>query len=269
MSATVTLSLRDGGVGRIDLSGVLPETLAGKSASEIAAMPLRLDGQPVALGELFAVTPGAGHGLVIEAEGAQLDCLGKAMSAGLLRVEGSAGHYAGQDLRGGEVVIAGDCGDFAANGMRGGLLRIAGHAGDWLGAALIGERAGMAGGVVTVAGDAGERLGDRMRRGLILVRGQAGEACGARMLAGTLVVAGGCVGAPGFGLRRGSLILGRAPELLPATFNDSGVVELSWLNLLRRHAESFLPGVVPASARSRRYQGDLACGGKGELLVPA
>ncbi len=269
MSAAVTLSLQAGYAGRIDMSGVLPETLAGKSASEIAATRLLVDGQPIALGELFAVTPGDGDSLQIEADAGQLDCLGKDMSAGLLRVEGSAGHYAGQGLRGGELVIAGNCGDFAANGMRGGLLRVQGDAGDWLGAALIGERAGMAGGVVAVAGDVGDRLGDRMRRGLILVRGRAGEACGARMLAGTLVVAEGCAGAPGFGLRRGSLILGRAPESLSATFNDSGVVELAWLKLLRRHAEAFLPGVVPASARCRRYMGDLAFGGKGELLLPA
>lgn len=269
MSAAVTLSLLAGYDGRIDMSGVLPETLAGKSTSEIAATMLLLDGHPIALGELFAVAPGSGDTLVIQGDARHLDYLGKDMTVGVLRVEGSAGHYAGQGLRGGELVIAGNCGDFAANGMRGGLLRIHGNAGDWLGAALIGDRAGMAGGVVAVAGDAGDRLGDRMRRGLILVRGRAGDACGARMLAGTLVIAEGCAGAPGFGLRRGSLILGKAPESLSATFNDSGVVELSWLNLLRRHADAFLPGVVPETSRARRHMGDLAFGGKGEVLVPA
>jgi len=101
------------------------------------------------------------------------------------------------------------------------------------------------------------------------VRGRAGAACGARMLAGTVAVAGGCAGSPGFGLRRGSLILGEAPASLSATFNDSGVVELAWLKLLRRHAQAFLPDVVPATARCRRYMGDLAFGGKGEVLVPA
>jgi len=269
MSA-MTLSLRAAPAGRIDMSGVLPETLGGRTAGDIAAQTVRVDGNPVALGELFAVTPGeTGAALLIDAGSGRLDCLGKGMTAGTLRVEGSAGHYAGQDLRGGELIITGDAGDCAANGMRGGLLRIAGNAGNWLGAALIGDRAGMGGGVVAVAGDAGDRLGDRMRRGLILVRGKAGAACGARLLAGTLVVAGGCAGAPGPGLRRGSLILGRAPDIIPATYNDAGVADLSWLGLLRRHADAILPGVVPDSPRVRRYMGDLAFGGKGEILAPA
>jgi formylmethanofuran dehydrogenase subunit C len=123
--------------------------------------------------------------------------------------------------------------------------------------------------VVAVEGNAGDRLGDRMRRGLILVRGQAGDACGARLLAGTLVVAGGCGTQPGAGLRRGSLILGRRPEAIPPSFNDSGRVDLSYLGLLHRHAESFLPGLLPASTQAHRYMGDLAFGGKGEILVLA
>lgn len=269
MSA-MTLTLRAAPAGRIDMSGVLPETLGGRTAGDIASQTVRVDGNPVALGDLFAVTPGeAGAALRIDAGSGRLDCLGKGMTSGTLHVEGPAGHYAGQDLRGGELIIEGDAGDCAANGMRGGLLRIAGNAGDWLGAAQIGDRAGMGGGVVAVAGDAGDRLGDRMRRGLILVRGKAGAACGARLLAGTLVVAGGCAGVPGPGLRRGSLILGRTPETMPATYNDAGVADLSWLGLLRRHAEAILPGVVPDSSRARRHMGDLACGGKGEILVPA
>ncbi|MDD5364630.1 MAG: formylmethanofuran dehydrogenase subunit C [Gallionellaceae bacterium] len=267
MSATI-LTLRAGSAGRIDMSGVLPETTAGRSPAQIAAMTVRLDGQAVPLGELFEVGPDVGEALLIRAEAARLDCLGRDMTGGTLRVQGPAGHYAGQGMRGGELVITGDAGDFAASGMRGGLLRVHGNAGDWLGAALIGERTGMAGGVVAVAGDVGARLGDRMRRGLVLVRGRAGNACGARMLAGTLVVAGGCGDLAGFALRRGSLILGRAPDRLPATFNDAGVADLTWLGLLQRHAQGILPDVVPGSGRMRRHMGDLAFGGKGEVLVP-
>ncbi|MDP1646256.1 MAG: formylmethanofuran dehydrogenase subunit C [Thiobacillus sp.] len=263
----ITLTLRTAPDGRVDMTGVLPETLAGRAASDITAQFLRVDGNPVALGDLFEVAPGEGDVLVIRTDCDRLDCLGKGMTAGTLRVEGLAGHYVGQDLRGGKLEIQGDAGDYVANGMKGGLLRIHGNAGDWLGAALVGDRTGMAGGVVAVDGDAGDRLGDRMRRGLILVRGKAGDACGARLLAGTIVVAGGCGGLSGFGLRRGSLILGRMPESIPATFNDAGVVELSYLGLLHRHAESILPGVFPPVSSARRYMGDLAFGGKGEILV--
>lgn len=268
MSGTI-LRLRAAPAGRIDMAGVLPETLAGRGAGEIERMTLRVDGAPVALGALFAVTTGAGDVLTIRPDGARLDGLGRDMHAGTLRVEGAAGHYLAQGMRGGELIVDGDAGDCAANGMRGGLVRIAGNAGDWLGAALVGERAGMGGGVVAVAGDVGDRLGDRMRRGLVLVRGRAGAACGARMRAGTLAVAGGCGALAGFGLLRGSLVLGRAPEAMPACHGDAGVVTLAWLGLLRRHAEAILPGVVPETPRMHRYMGDLAFGGKGEILLPA
>ena len=268
MSGTI-LRLRAAPAGRIDMTGVLPETLAGRTAAEIERLTLRVDGVPVALGECFAVTAGAGDALTIRPDGARLDGLGRDMRAGTLRVEGAAGHYLAQGMRGGEAIVDGDAGDCAANGMRGGMLRIAGNAGDWLGAALIGERAGMGGGVVAVAGNVGDRLGDRMRRGLVLVRGHAGAACGARMRAGTLAVAGGCGALAGLGLRRGSLVLGRAPEAMPVCHGDAGIVTLVWLALLRRHAEAILPGVLPETPRMHRYMGDLAFGGKGEILVPA
>ncbi len=264
-----TLTQRGGASGRVDMAGILPELIAGLSPADIAVLTVGHDGAPTPLGELFEVQAGTAECLVIRCERACLDDLGADMGAGRLIVEGPAGDFAGQGMSGGELVLRGGAGDFAASGMKGGLIRIEGRAGDWLGAARIGERNGMAGGVVTVAGSVGARAGDRMRRGLILIRGDAGDHCGSRLLAGTIAVAGACGAMAGFGLRRGSLVLGRAPAGLPATFNDAGVVELSYLGLLHRHAETLLPGAVPASRHMRRHIGDLAFGGKGEILVAA
>lgn len=264
-----TLTLRSHLPGRVDMAGILPETLANLSPADIAALAVPHDGRPALLGELFDIQPGDPEPLVIRCDRPCLDNLGAGMGAGRLIVEGPAGDFAGQGLRGGELILRGGAGDFAASGMRAGLIRIEGRAGDWLGAARIGDRNGMAGGVVTVAGSVGARAGDRMRRGLILIRGDAGDYCGSRLLAGTIAVAGACGTMAGFGLRRGSLVLGRAPAALPATFNDAGVAELSYLGLLCRHAETLLPGAVFAGARARRHIGDLACGGKGEILVAA
>jgi len=151
------------------MRGVLPETLGGRTACDSAAPTVRVVGYPWR----WASCSGAGEtgALLIDAGSGRLDCLGKGMTAGTLRVEGPAGHYAGQDLRGGELIITGDAGDCAANGMRGGLLHIAGNAGNWLGAALIGDRAGMAA-ASAQGGRAGERLGDAC--------GAAGSGCAAR-----------------------------------------------------------------------------------------
>jgi len=264
-----TLTLHTVPNGRIDMTGVLPEMFAGRTAIDIERHVLNVNGSPVALGDLFKAAVDENDMLMIHTDCDCLDYLGKGMSSGTLRVEGTAGHYAAQSMRGGELDIRGDVGDGAANAMMGGLLNIRGNAGDWLGAAFTGDRTGMGGGVVAIEGNAGDRLGDRMRRGLILVRGKAGDACGARLLAGTIVAAGGCGSLPGFGLRRGSLVLGSMPESPPASFSDSGRVDLSYLGLLHRHTEGFLPGLLPAVTQAHRYMGDLAFGGKGEILVLA
>ncbi len=264
-----TLTLREGVPGRVDLAGILPDTLAGLAPAAISTLSLEHDGRRVALGELFEVEGGDPDTLLIQCDRACLDNLGAGLGRGRLIVEGPAGDGAGRAMSGGQLLLGGDAGDFLASAMRGGTIHVAGNVGDWLGAAPIGERTGMAGGVVAVAGSVGARAGDRMRRGLILIRGQAGEYCGSRLLAGTLVVAGGCGALAGFGLRRGTLVLGRPPLHLPATFNDAGPVELTYLGLLGRHAEGILPSVLPTGTRVRRYVGDLAFGGKGEVLVPA
>lgn len=268
MSVSV-LSLRKGVKGRIDMTGILPEALAGKAGSSAGRMMVRLDGRPVELGELFAVTPGLTDKVIVQSEGACLDNLGAGMSTGTIISEGAAGRYAGLNMSGGEIVIEGDAGDCAASGMAGGMLNIRGSAGDWLGTALIGERAGMVGGMVAVAGDVGSRAGNRMRRGLILVGGNAGDACGANLLAGTIVVAGQCGNKAGIGMRRGTLILGGHSSGVPPGFNDSGISTLNYLNLLRRYADKVLPGVAPRSSRVRRFMGDMAMGGHGEILLPA
>jgi formylmethanofuran dehydrogenase subunit C len=106
-----------------------------------------------------------------------------------------------------------------------------------------------------------------MRRGLMLIQGDVGDFCGSRLLAGSIVVAGSCGAQPGFGLRRGSLILAHAPHAMPATFGDAGVADLTYLGLLRRQVRDILPGVLPATSRVHRYMGDLAFGGKGEILI--
>ena len=119
-------------------------------------------------------------------------------------------------------------------------------------------------------GNTGDRAADRMRRGLILIGGDAGAYCGSRMLAGTILVSGQVGMMPGFGLKRGTVLLARQPPELPATFQDSGEHELLYLTLLGRElnkeSERFAR-FLPLGNRVRRYCGDLANGGAGEILV--
>jgi formylmethanofuran dehydrogenase subunit C len=151
--------------------------------------------------------------------------------------------------------------------MAGGRIRIEGNCGDFAAASLPGSMDGMRGGSLTILGNVGERLADRMRRGTVLVCGNTGDYAASRMVAGTLALAGSCGAHLAYGMRRGTVLcLGDHPEpssTFAATSHDIGVY---WA-LLRRHlaqaggAFADLPAAAP-----RRYVGDIAADGKGELL---
>ena len=269
MSALV-LTLREAPRQSVDASPLLPEHLAGLGERQVASLPLHTGNRQIALGELFEIAMGDADTLVLRGATGRLDRMGQGMTRGEIRIEGDAGAYLGHAMRGGEIVAAGSADLFAGGAMTGGTLRIGGDAGDFLGGALPGERAGMSGGAVLVGGRAGERAGDAMRRGLILVQGHVGDFAASRMIAGTLVVLGRCGTDPGYGMKRGTLLLGAQPERRLATFNDNGRHELLWLRLLASYCarlgwQGRLPGAD--GGRVRRLTGDLASGGKGEVLI--
>lgn len=254
-----------------DLRAIQPSALAGLDPVKAARKPLAdAPGSP-RIGDLFDVSadPQADDDQLTVVTGSlRPDFLGRDMTGGTLRIVGDAGAGLGHGMRGGTIRVSGSCGDYAASAMRGGLIAVDGDAGDRIGGALHGDRHGMAGGVLAIRGRAGAGAGHRMRRGLVLVGQGCGDACAAGMLAGTIVTPE-CEGIPAIGLRRGSLILRHAPAALPATFNDSGPVDLAWLRLLARAAAQWLPDLLPPGGHARRYCGDLGCGGKGEILVLA
>lgn len=257
---------------RVDLSSVAPDRLAGMAAKDIAAMPLRLGNRTEPLDSLFRVEALKGMEGVLEIEAScdRLDGIGRGMKEGRIVVRGDAGAWTAAELRGGTVEVEGRTGPFAGAAMRGGTLRVAGDAGDFLAASIPGERKGMLGGVVMVAGNVGIRAGDRMRRGMVLIGGDAGAGCASRVIAGTIAVAGAVGELAGFGMKRGSLILFGEPEEMLPTFADNGSHDLSFLWLMGGYWRS-LGGVFSERGaglrRARRYTGDAANGGKGEILI--
>jgi formylmethanofuran dehydrogenase subunit C len=265
----LVLRLRAEPALRLDLSPLTPELLAGQSADAIARTPLRYGRRSVPAGEWFDVRGTAGSDLLIEGDGTRLDRIGADMQNGAIRVEGSAGAYLGIGMRGGRIEVSGSVDAYAGCGLVGGLVRIAGDAGDFAGAALPGEHRGMRGGVLIVAGRLGDRAGDHMRRGLILAEGGCGDYCGARMMGGTIATLGPCGSRPGFAMQRGTLLLaGPGPSPGP-TFNDAGELAYGFLVLLARswkELPSRFASLSRSSIRGRRWIGDLAFGGQGELI---
>ncbi|MHA6687087.1 formylmethanofuran dehydrogenase subunit C [Mesorhizobium sp. A556] len=254
---------------RLDLSALTPQNLAGKGAREIEALRLGLSRRAATVGDVFRVSGSDPATIVFEGGSHRFDMAAQGMQEGKIRIVGDVGAQAGRVMQGGSLVIEGNAGPHAGSGMRGGRLEIKGNAGDNLGGPLAGELAGMNGGVLIVRGKAGAYAADRMRRGLIAVLKGTGDHAGSRMIAGTLVVAGGTGAMPGYLMRRGSILLDRAPTGLSPTFIECSAPDSVFAAVADRHliAEGIfkkpLLGKTP-----RKYGGDNAVFGKGEILFP-
>ncbi len=262
------LSLKAEPPTRLALDGLLPERLAGLSTAEIERLPLLVGNRREAVGDWFNVEPGDPARLEIAGDCGRLDRIGAGMSSGGISVSGNAGAYLGIGMSGGTLSVSGAVGFGAATDLRGGTVQIGADAGDGLGGSLPGATGGMRGGTVIVAGNAGAQPGHRLRRGLIVVSGNAGPGCGAEMIAGTIVLGGSTGILAGAAMRRGSIIaLGGTARIAP-TFGDSGVHELLILKLLAQHLARIGLGALAARLGPlRRWLGDAAVAGRGELLV--
>ena len=140
---------------------------------------------PLAVGDLFDVTPGDRDDIVFEGGSERLDFLGSGLDRGRDRREGDAGGRRAAACAAGHLRVSGSVGRGRGPDERRDGSRSAGDAGDWLGGALPGELSGMSGGLVSVRGGAGARAGDRMRRGLIASRATRAHTPASRMIAGT------------------------------------------------------------------------------------
>jgi formylmethanofuran dehydrogenase subunit C len=122
-------------------------------------------------------------------------------------------------------------------------------------------------GSIICQGDVGDRVGDQMRRGLILIDGNAGDYLASRMVAGTIGVYGSVGKYVGFGMKRGTVLLNHQTDF-HATIQDCGAHTLPFLALLFQSFKQ-LPTKFNQvkSQRVQRFAGDLACDGKGEILV--
>lgn len=268
--STLTLTLKQGLHRPVDMTSVKPSTLAGLSMYEIGNLPLGSGINAMTVGEVFDVSGTPGDSLTIAGSSSYLDYVGAGLESGTITVDGSIGNYAATAMKGGRLDIRGEAGSYLASRLSGGLVTVKGNAGDFTGGTRPGDRFGMVGGIVVIDGNAGERTGDRMRRGTIIARGSFGPAAGSRMAGGTLWTEKGFGAGPGPMLRRGTLI-GPAVERFLPTFSDCGVHDLNVMKILSKYITETLGTLAPKPLplMARRYAGDLATLGKGEILIIA
>ena len=255
---------------RLDLSKLTPAHLSQLSAADIPKLVVGTTKRGLTVGDVFKVSGKPGDRVVIQGSSNRLDFIGSDLAEGTVIVEGDAGICAGRSMRGGKVEIRGDAGAWLASGVSGGLICVKGSAGSYVGGLRPGDKFGMTGGAVIVEGDAGDRVGERMRRGTIIVRGRCGGYAGSRMLGGTIWAEQGFGATPGVLLRRGTLIGPSVESMLP-TFADAGKHDLVILRILSRYLTATLGPLAPRalSGNVRKFAGDLATIGKGEILITA
>ena len=266
------LTLENAPRGPLDLSPISPTSLAGKTPDQIRRLRLRSGSKTVAAGDLFSLVEGDPQ--LLSLSGLTHGCyrVGANLEQGFMTISGNVGEELGREMSGGRITLKGHAGDGVGLGMTGGAIVVSGNAGDRLGGALPGATRGMNNGTIVVRGNVGNHCGERMRRGVIMIGGAAGAFLADRMIAGTIVVLGLCADAPGIGMRRGTLMLALPPERLPATFNSSGTLAPGFIKPL----EAFLSEIDARLSRRlrhfaicERWCGDMAFGGKGELLIPS
>jgi formylmethanofuran dehydrogenase subunit C len=257
----------------IELEGVVPDRLVGLDHAAIARLPVRADGRPCRLGDLFTIHGDATDGRIrCVGDFSRVHRLGAGMQRGGIMVQGSVGRHAGEAMSGGALTITGDAGDWLAAGMTGGEVLVEGNAGDNVAAALPGDDLGVRGGLIAINGDVGCLAGARMRRGLLGIGGSCGEAAAFEMRAGTVVVARGVGRRSGMGMRRGSLIALSAVPELPPTFSRGAAWSPTILPLLAgRLARAGLRATsgLPADTFGgiwQQWHGDLLTGGRGEIF---
>jgi formylmethanofuran dehydrogenase subunit C len=263
-----TLTIRAQPQAPLEAEVITPDNFAGKSAPEIAALPVLHGNERVSLGDFFEIDGDGSTEITLNGDLGQVKKIGASMTLGSIQVHGDAGMHLGAAMRGGEINVFGNAGDWAGAEMTGGKIHVRGSAGHGLGGAYRGSRYGMNRGLIAVEGSAGNEVGSTMRRGLIVVKQNAGDFAGAFMVAGTIVVCGKLGIRAGAGLLRGTIITFQPAELLP-TYRYDCTYSPSFLNFLFQDLRK--QGVVVpdeyGSGRFRRYSGDFNRMGKGEILV--
>jgi formylmethanofuran dehydrogenase subunit C len=250
MSGGLMARLKSPLTQRADFGEVLTGSWGALSTTDMARRPVYLEGEgSMSLGDLFDI---------------------EGTPAGRIRFTGdlSRADRLAAGLSEGEVTVEGDLGREAGMALAGGTLDIRGNAGPRAGAAPLGFKRGMTGGELVIRGSAGPEAGAAMRRGLIVITKKAGERAGLGMIAGTIVVLGTSGTDTGLWSKRGSIVaLGsiKPPQTYAYDCTYQPIVLQVMLTRLRsRYAlalqRKHLTGFY------RRYSGDMAELGKGEIL---
>ena len=266
--ARTVLTLRERPHVPLEAEVLVPDVIAGHSHEEVRALPVVLGKKQYRLDDLFEVEGAGSEELEIRGDAGRVKWIGRGMTRGRITIQGNAGMHLGAYMKGGTIEVSGNASDWVGAEMRGGTIRIHGDAGGQIGAAYRGSLAGMSGGMILIDGCAGIEVGMRMKRGIIAVRGRVCDFAGLQMKGGTIVLMGGAELRTGAWMIRGTIVSLEPVRLMP-TFSYACAYNPVFVRLYAKHLET-VGFSIPFEARQgnyRRYTGDAAVPGKGEILV--
>jgi formylmethanofuran dehydrogenase subunit C len=266
----LTLTLKTALSEGADFESALPASWASLPAADLATGTVRLARSgTVALGSLFDISGNPDGTLTFSGDLSRADRVGAGLAGGTVRVQGSVGDRAGAGMTGGRLEISGSAGNSTGEGMAGGAVLVRGNGGHRTGGAAPGRKRGMTGGEIVVLGSVGDETGASMRRGLVAVGGSAGACTGLSIIAGTVVVFGSIGRDAGLWGKRASIVSMGSVEM-PATYRYDCELQPVYLRLLLLRLRNVFG--VPVTAAQvdgyyRRFSGDFAESGKGEILA--
>ncbi len=267
-SFMLTLTLKEPPTVPLEAEAISPDAVAGLRLDEVRGLPVFLGKRRCRLDDFFAVEGDGGDELEVRGELGKVKWIGRGMTRGRITVVGNVGMHLGAHMQGGVIEVRGHAGDWLGAEMAGGRIRVRGNAGGQVGAAYRGSPSGMSGGTIVIDGSAGIEVGMRMKRGVIVVGGRVRDFAGLQMKGGTIILAGGAELRTGAWMVRGTIVALTPVRLLP-TFADCCEYNPTFLRVYSRHLRAFgvsLP-CEPGDGVYRRYVGDAAVPGKGEVLV--
>lgn len=228
---TVTITMKNPPALYLEADTITPDTFAGKTAAQIAELPVFEGNMPTTLGKYFEIIGGAGTTaadtkIIVKGDVKKVKYLGMKMSAGEMIIEGSTDQYVGAWMTGGKLLAKGSVEAFAATAMKGGELTVEGNAGNYLGAAYRGDWRGMSGGKILVKGNAGSDIGMYMTGGEIVINGNVDVHVMTHAEGGKTIIKGNAKSKVGGQMVDGTIYIFGSIETMMPGFKPNGEVEL-------------------------------------------
>jgi formylmethanofuran dehydrogenase subunit C len=203
---------------------ITPDVFQGKTAAEIAELPVYEGNKQKKLGDLFKIEENIAEtpNITINGDAGEVRRIGMGMKNGEILINGNAGMHLGEKMAGGKITVNGDVGGWAGGDLKGGLIEIHGNAGDYLASPYRGSSVGMHGGKIVVDGNVGSDSACYMHGGLIKIKGNTGQFLGFHMCDGIIQVGKNPGTRIGANMTGGKIVvLGFLEEVLPTFTIDN------------------------------------------------